>query len=218
MAEPEPLVHALLARCGVRHGFGVRGLATGDVLRPRQVHGGEVALADAAALDREAADAVVTTTPGLRVGVVTADCVPILAASADGRAVAAIHAGWRGLAAGIVEAGVAVLAERAAGESLRAVVGPCIGPECYEVDGPVLAALEARYGTQLLEKTTEITRPGHARLDLGRLAAAALTALGVEAAGLGVCTACDARRFPSYRRDGAAAGRMLHAVAPAPGT
>lgn len=217
MAERQLLTHPLLANIGVPHAFGQRDdpPPPEGLRRPQQLHGREVAIDIAAGLEPVEADAVVTMRPGAWVGVVTADCVPVLAASADGRVVGAIHAGWRGLADGVVEAGVAALRRRAPDARLHAVVGPCIGAECYEVDTPVLAALERRYGAEVLGKATETSRPGHARLDLGGVVGAALAACSVGWARLAsACTACDPTRFHSYRRDGAAAGRLLHAIAP----
>ena len=189
-------------------------------LRSAQVHGAAVARVEGGAtprLDVAEADALVSGVPGAAIAVVTADCVPVLACSEDGAAVAAIHAGWRGLAQGVVEAGIEALAELAGpGRRLAAVVGPRIGVCCYEVDEPVLSALEARYAAEL----PDATRPGaagHAWLDLGGLVAAALARAGVAAETLGVmddcCTRCDADRFHSYRRDGEAAGRMTHFIA-----
>jgi copper oxidase (laccase) domain-containing protein len=131
--------------------------------------------------------------------------------------VAAIHAGWRGLAAGVIGAGVAALrAEAGAHARLVAVIGPHIGACCYEVDEPVLGALAPVFGGRLAPQLAA-TRPGHARLDLGGLAREALLAAGVPADALGAlpraCTRCDAERFHSHRRDGAAAGRLHHFIA-----
>jgi hypothetical protein len=208
--------HPLLRACGVRHGFGMRGdVPPAGMLRPRQVHGARVASAHdcAGGLD---ADAVVARDSADPVGVVTADCVPVLAASADGRAVAAIHAGWRGLAAGVIEAGIEVLRQEAPGELLRAVIGPHVGPCCYEVDAPVLDAL--RHFAADLDAATTASRPGHHWLDLGSLSRSALLRAGVPPCELGViergCTSCDAQRFHSYRRDGPRAGRLVHWIAP----
>jgi len=193
-----------------------------DLARPRQVHGVTVVDASQCRAGAEApeADAVVSGTPGLPVGVVTADCVPVLLATRDGRAVAAVHAGWRGLAAGILENGVAALTRLAGVEEreLKAALGPHAGLCCYEVDAPVLDALRARYGAEM-EAATRPTRPGHARLDLGAIAVAALLRAGLAPAEVGsaafCCTLCDPRRLPSYRRDGPSAGRMLHLIAAA---
>lgn len=216
------LAHELFDALGVVHGFGQRGAAEPpNHLRPRQVHGAVVMRAEAlGGGDPPAADAIVSTRPGLCVAVVTADCLPILVSARSGAAVAAIHAGWRGLAAGVIEAGldalVAAIPGAAARGQMRAVVGPHIGPCCYEVDAPVLDRLAQRYGG-LIDAQLRASRPGHAFLDLGGLALCALERAGLERAQLGsfpdACTRCDARRFHSFRRDGAAAGRMLHFVA-----
>jgi hypothetical protein len=144
------------------------------------------------------------------VGVVTADCVPVLLAA--GGAVAAVHAGWRGLAGGVIARAVEALAEATGGAATVAAIGPCIGACCYEVDEPVLAALERRFGAALPGALAP-TRAGHALLDLPSLARAALVAAGLAPDSIGAlagaCTRCDAERFHSYRRDGATAGRLL---------
>jgi hypothetical protein len=213
----------LLASRAPLHGFGVRGaLPPAGVLRPRQVHG--VAVATAAqcrAVPPPEADAVVSLEPQVPVAVVTADCVPVLLATPSGAGVAAIHAGWRGLADGVLAAGVAALARASSVEpaQLAAGIGPHIGPCCYEVDAPVLDALASGHAEALADAARPV-RPGHALLDLGRLAAAALAAAGLEEASIGraaaACTRCDADRFHSYRRDGPRAGRLLHFIAASP--
>jgi YfiH family protein len=208
------LAHELLSARGAAHGFGLRGAAApAGTVRPKQVHGTRAVRA-AHGVDLGEADAVVCDTPSMSVAVVTADCVPILLADGDARVVAAVHAGWRGLAAGVVESALAALAERgASGQGLAAAVGPHIGACCYEVDEPVLSALEKRFGAAALAAATRPTRAGHARIDLGALVRADLArALDVRAIGdfAGACTRCDAARFESYRRDGARAGRMVH--------
>jgi YfiH family protein len=208
----------LLDACGVAHGFGRIGATPPDrLLRPDQVHG--VAVAEPVGADRlrpEQADAVVSREPGLAVAVVTADCVPVLAASRSGRAVAAIHAGWRGLAGGVVQAGIECLRERSSGESLVAAIGPRIGVCCYEVDDPVLQALERRFGADL-PRALVPTREGHARIDLAWLTAFELERCGLEPSEIalldGVCTQCNPSEFESHRRDGALAGRLLHHIA-----
>ena len=97
----QPIRHPLLVDAGVEHGFGIRGWAgPPELQRPVQVHGCAVVHCSETRDVREiSADAVACRTPGLAVAVVTADCLPILACSEDGSAVAAIHAGWRGQAA-----------------------------------------------------------------------------------------------------------------------
>ena len=150
----------------------------------------------------------------------TADCVPVLACSDDGLAVAAIHAGWRGLAAGVLEAAVAALRARSReGVELVAVIGPHIGSCCYEVDEPVLRPLRDRFGADL-EGTllpSVPRREGHYRVDLGRLSTIALLRAGIDKNHLGsvedACTRCDAARFHSFRRDGKDSGRLVNWVA-----
>jgi YfiH family protein len=208
------LEHPLLAARGAEHGFGVRG-ADGPpgLARPRQVHGSAVARARADAAPLGEADAVWSDAPGVAVGVVTADCVPVLLAGEGARIVAAVHAGWRGLAGGVIGAALdALRAAGAPGASLAAAVGPCIGACCYEVDEPVLARLRARFGSAL-DAHARATRPGHARVALGGLARLELEAAlpaGAVGALADACTRCDAARFESYRRDGARAGRLVH--------
>ncbi len=209
--------HPLLTGLGVAHGFGLRGSPPVPGLRrPRQVHGTRVARAGAEAAPLGEADAVVSAAPGVAVGIVTADCLPLLLAADAGRAVAAVHAGWRGLADGVIAAGLEALRAEAGGAArVLAVVGPHIGACCYEVDEPVLAPLARRFG-DALDAALAPTRPGHARLDLARLALCELENGGVPATLRGVlphaCTRCDAERYHSYRRDGAAAGRLVHWV------
>lgn len=214
----DSLSHPLLAKCRVRHGFGVRGAdSPAGLVRPRQVHGADVVSAiECERFESPAADGVVSDQPGVVVAIVTADCVPILMSSKNGAVVAAVHAGWRGLAAGVVAAGVARVRELAGGQPLYAVIGPYIGCCCYEVDAPVTNALRARFGGEFAASQIT-TRPGHARVDLGRLARVDLLASGLEpeavAALPDACTRCDAERFHSYRRDGSAAGRLVHYIA-----
>jgi hypothetical protein len=214
------LTHPLLED-RVPHGFGERGaVGPPDLRRPKQVHG--AAVVDAGACAEGAmpeADAVVSRLPGAAVGVVTADCLPVLMATAAGDAVAAVHAGWRGLAQGVLPAAVAALRETAGGSPrMIAAIGPYIGACCYEVDAPVLDALGARFGAALAGATRP-ARAGRALLDLGQLAREALVAAGVAprdvGALAGVCTRCDAGRFHSYRRDGPRAGRLVHFIRPA---
>ena len=212
------LCHPVLGALGVEHGFGTRAARSlSRVALPRQVHGTVVATVDSKGeAHPEEADAIVSGAGEGPVGIVTADCVPILAASGDASKVVAIHAGWRGLAAGVVEAGIAALGPGDAHE-IRAVIGPAIGVCCYEVDAPVLGALRLRFDGGLDRATFE-SRPGHARLDLCELVRTELHALGLAASKIGAienaCTRCDDRRFHSYRRDGAESGRLLHFIEP----
>jgi len=214
-------------------------------VRPRQVHGAAVAEAVDGAAHPERADAILAARGGPAVAVATADCVPVLLAAPGGEAVAAVHAGWRGLAAGVVEAGTEALARRVHGlregplpgepergastasppagvgrAALVAGIGPHVGPCCYEVDAPVVEALRRRFGRDLDAALAPSRRggAGHVLLDLGALVRAALLRAGLAGAAIGAaaarCTSCDAERFPSYRRDGPGAGRVVHYVRP----
>jgi YfiH family protein len=220
----KPLREPLLCALAPDHGFGVRGSSGPPGLAcPRQVHGAVVVRAEAClAAEPAEADGVISLRGGPPVGVVTADCVPVLLASDDGAGVAALHAGWRGLAAGVLEAGVRALAEAsgAAPGGFAAGVGPHIGACCYEVDEPVLEALARRHA-EALPAAVRATRPGHARLDLGALTRRALRRAGLAADRIGTasvaCTACEAERFHSHRRDAERAGRMVHFITPGRG-
>lgn len=177
----------------------------------QQVHGTTVlALRDEPALTP--ADASWTTQPGLGCAVLTADCLPVLFASVDGRVVGAAHAGWRGLCAGVLEATVAAL-RVATAEPLQAWLGPAIGPQSFEVGPEVRAAFIAVQADAAgaFQRGTGDRWWG----DLYTLARQRLVHAGVAAQrvyGGGLCTLADAHRFHSYRRDAAAAGRMASVI------
>jgi YfiH family protein len=195
-----------------------------------QVHGAEVVrlraehLRAGAGLPR--ADASICTEPGIACTVLVADCLPVLLCSLDGRAVGAAHAGWRGLAAGVLDHTVAALCE-AAGcgpDRLLAWLGPCIGPAAFEVGADVLQAFGAEPG-QLSPQDALLFRPSPRadgsqrwRADLAGLARRRLAALGVGAgAGAGAvsgghwCTVAEPSRFFSFRRE-PRTGRMAGAI------
>jgi YfiH family protein len=175
------------------------GLDGGRFAQGRQVHGATVRrVLDAPRADAppEPADGQATALRGVAPIVLVADCLPI-ALAAPG-AVAMLHAGWRGLAAGVVEAGVAAVGELAGRPPAAAAIGPGAGPCCYEVGEEVHAALggEGRAGTR--------------NLDLKALARARLERAGVaEVHDAALCTICaDATLFFSHRRDGGVTGRQ----------
>jgi polyphenol oxidase len=180
----------------------------------RQVHGDSVVRATPGGLFD--ADAVWTDdASGTWVGVKSADCVPVLLASEDGRAVAAVHSGWRGTQLRVAARAVEALVQQGArASSMRAAVGPCIQACCYEV-GPELAArFRADFGEA-------VVRDGGVRphLDLARAVQGTLLAAGLLPHNVDIqsaCTMCDARRFFSHRRDKGVTGRHLAFVAPAP--
>lgn len=181
----------------------------------RQVHGSGVLRFDATAGnlqdgDEPEADAAVTSTAGTVLAILTADCLPVVFAAADGSEVAAAHAGWRGLAGGVLEATVAAMRTPAA--RLLAWLGPAAGPQAYEIGVEVRDAFvtaDADAGDAFVA-----TRPGHWRVDLYALARRRLQAAGIPAAAIhggGLCTISDARRFYSHRRD-QRTGRMATLV------
>jgi YfiH family protein len=158
--------------------------------------------------DEPEADAAVTRIPGAVLAVLTADCLPVLFAARDGSVVGAAHAGWRGLAAGVLERTVAAM--RAAPGDILAWLGPAAGPSRYEIGTEVRAAFVDTHADAAACFT--LTRPGHYLIDLYALARLRLRAAGVDAPfGGGLCTITDAARFYSYRRDGRT-GRMASLV------
>jgi YfiH family protein len=172
----------------------------------RQVHGTSVAVEPGD--DEPEADAAVTRMPGTALAILTADCLPVVLASEDGNEVAAAHAGWRGLAAGVLEATVAAM--QAAPERVLAWLGPCAGPQAYEVGQDVFDAFLAR--DPRAAAAFVATRPGHWRVDLYALARQCLLAAGVARVhGGGLCTISDPQRFYSHRRD-RRTGRMATRV------
>jgi hypothetical protein len=174
----------------------------------RQVHGVSVADLGHDHTAEPTADAAIARQPGTVCAVLTADCLPLLVAARDGSAVAAIHAGWRGLAAGVVEATMHALAQ--SGRDLAVWLGPAIGPAAYEVGDEVRDAFVSRANQAAM--CFAPTRPGHWLCDLYALARQRLTALGVrDIQGGEFCTHGDAGRFYSYRRDGAC-GRMASLI------
>jgi YfiH family protein len=181
-----------------------------------QVHGTTVLNADAmsgghAARGGDApprADAALTREPGLVLAVLVADCLPVLLAAHDGSAVAIAHAGWRGLAAGVLEATVAALG--IAGEELHAWLGPAIGPAHFEVGEEVRAAFCAAGGEAAA--AFERNDRGRWQCDLRLLARQRLSRLGVRSIhGEARCTYAEVDAFYSFRRDGNT-GRMAALV------
>ena len=178
-----------------------------DPLWLRQVHGVAVAEAGAATAGCEA-DAAVARQAGAVCAVMTADCLPVLFCDRAGSVVAAAHAGWRGLAGGVLEATVNAMAVPP-GEIL-AWLGPAIGPAQFEVGDEVRAAFTA--GDPGAAAAFVPHGPGKWLADIYALARRRLAAAGVDAvSGGGLCTVSDGRRFFSYRRDGVT-GRMATLV------
>lgn len=179
-----------------------------------QVHGRRVVPAATATTATTKADGCVAERPGRVCAVLTADCLPVLFCDRAGTRVAAAHAGWRGLAAGVLEATVEALGSP--GRSLLAWLGPAIGPSAYEVGTEVRAAFLA---TDPEAAAAFVPSPGGRWLaDLYLLARQRLNRAGVESVfGGHWCTFSDARRFYSHRRDGRS-GRMASLIWLAPST
>lgn len=183
---------------------GAVGLPGAGVARLAQVHGNAVHEVTTAGVAGEG-DALITRTPGLLVAVRTADCVPVLLAGRG--VVAAVHAGWRGLAAGVIAATV----ERLGSGPLVAAVGPCISVDHYEVSEDVVEQLLA---TGVPEREFVRRLPGAARphADLRRVARAQLRQAGVaEVEVLPQCTWATPGLW-SHRRDGLARGSLAAAI------
>ena len=174
----------------------------------RQVHG--CAVADAAADPGDcSADAAIAMRPGQVCAVLTADCLPLLLCDRAGTRVAAVHAGWRGLADGIIEAAIARLAVPP--RNVLCWLGPAIGPNAFEVG----AEVRARFLEQGGEDTKAAFRPapdGKWLANLYALAGERLRRCGVDQVwGGGLCTYSEPERFFSYRRDGVT-GRMASLI------
>ncbi len=165
--------------------------------------------------DGPAADALVTDRTGLALGVITADCAPVLFHDAGARVVGAAHAGWRGAAAGVLEATVAAM--RALGaRHISAVIGPCIGLDSYEVGPDLVAAI-----APTIAAAEKFFRPGRPpdrqKFDLAGYCLARLRAAGIaEAHALGLDTLAAEDRFFSYRRrtlsNGGPIGHQISAI------
>jgi polyphenol oxidase len=166
-----------------------------------QVHGGDVTEATPRGIVErtvfEKCDGLWTDRPGQAMALVTADCFPVALARATGEPrLCVLHVGWRGLLEGIVEAGVAAVGEG----RLSAVIGPGIGPCCYEVGEEVSGPFRQRFGP-------DVAVDGH--VDLGGATKRALEACGVETVErTGHCTSCEPELFFSHRREGGRTGRQ----------
>jgi polyphenol oxidase len=167
---------------------------------------------------RPRADAIVTCTPGLAIGVTTADCGPILLADRQNRVIGAAHAGWRGALGGIVEATVTAMEQLGADRSrIRAALGPMIRQDNYEV-GPDLIARFAAEDSSSDRFFLPAPRNGHALFDLAAYIGARLKKAGIgQIEDLGLCTYADPARFFSFRRSTHRAeadyGRHVNAIA-----
>jgi hypothetical protein len=187
-------------------------------LQLHQVHGCAVAdirAGQAFDLDSQA-DAIVSRDCARTISVRTADCVPILLSSDDGRIVAAVHAGWRGIVSGVIGATISRMADsHAAPQSLIAAIGPCIGREAFEVGPEVLAAFQRVFGSAV---PIERRSGDKGRADLREAARLQLIAAGLRPVCIDTtdrCTATHREEFFSHRRDRGLTGRMAAVIAAA---
>jgi len=169
----------------------------------KQRHTPDVFVAEKAVNWREApvADAIVTTTPGLALGILTADCVPVLLADDAGQVIAAAHAGWRGAFDGVLENTLAAMERLGAARSrIIAAVGPCIGKASYEV-GPEFSARFIARDAAYARYFGDAQSNGHCHFDIATFAADRLKEAGVGRVSVtGHDTCADDARFFSYRR------------------
>jgi YfiH family protein len=196
------------------------GFDAGKLFQTRQVHGSEVLVAEgdpAGFLTRDADALIAHAGSGAAVAVRVADCVPILLGDRSSGSVAAVHAGWRGIVAGVVARAASSLG-RARG--LAAAIGPCIGACCFEVGENVAREIAAATAPSVIVRRDAAHQK--AFVDLRRAVRAQLLAVGLDAEAIedvpaptsteGGCTRCNPS-FYSYRRDGDASGRLVGVIA-----
>jgi YfiH family protein len=193
------------------------GVGLDALVRMQQVHRADVFVAKGIPPSKPEADIAVTDDPSIALSVRVADCVPILLADCRTGAVAAIHAGWKGTAAGAAIVAVESLKSIYGTDprDIVAAVGPSIGPCCYEV-GSELADHFSAHG----DAATWFTRDAKPRLDLWRASRDQLGRAGVPSEHIHVASLCTfdhPTEFHSYRRDGTRAGRLVAAIRSEPG-
>jgi YfiH family protein len=198
----------------LEHGFGTR-LSAGwnrqpDLTSLRQIHSDICVYVTHGAGRVGEGDALMTDVPGVRVGVRTADCIPVLLVDPRSRAVAAVHAGWRGTAQGICTKTVAAMRAQFGSrpEDLLAALGPGIGPCCYQVGAEVAVRFR-----EIFPERDDLDRP--ARLDLPEANRRQLLSSGLSPDRVwvaGLCTFCSGDEFCSWRRESRQAGRMVAAA------
>ncbi|MBV2187113.1 MAG: peptidoglycan editing factor PgeF [Rhizobium sp.] len=194
------------------------GLAPDRLATVHQVHSPDVVVVDRTySGDRPTADALVTASPGVILGVLSADCGPVLFADAEAGVIGAAHAGWKGALGGVLEN--TVLAMQSLGarrEAIAACLGPSISGPNYEV-GPEFVDRFIAENPDFARFFTPSQKPGHAMFDLQGLTVKRLTDAGIRAESLGICTYADPDAFYSYRRTTHAGepdyGRQISAIA-----
>ncbi len=229
---------------GTAHGFATRHGQLSDVLssplaRLRQVHGADVLLIDAstelrafestAIEDRPAGDALITQQHGVTLVIATADCLPVLAFDVETGSIGAAHAGWRGIALGVLPAMLGSMAREFGAQPRNCAValGPCIGAAAYRVGQDVVTSFRAAgvpmtvFGQPREQADTDASSDRTWLCDLARAARYQVEACGIEPSRvytIGRCTYSESDSFHSYRRDGDVAGRMLSGISLTPRT
>lgn len=204
----------------VREAFAV---PDGRLILMRQVHGDRILLLDGDGPLPETlpeCDGLISDRPGVALGIRTADCVPIFFADRTCRIIGAAHAGWRGTALGIAARMVETLAGRFSSrrEDLTALIGPAIGPCCYQVDAPVFDAFSAMPGADLFLRPC--SERGRWMLDLALANLLQIREAGVPSENIftsGLCTSCRRDLFFSHRAGGGSAGRQISLLMMRPG-
>ena len=186
------------------------------IVTMKQVHGDRIVeVRDKNLKEAGEADGTYTAEAGIYLGVLTADCVPILILEPERKIAAAVHAGWRGTLAGIAAKAVGALKERygVAGQGIEAALGPAIGACCYEVKEDVSRPLVDKWG-QLAESSIH-HRSGKTFVDLRGLNRAVLESAGIppnRVYQIGPCTSCAKEEFFSYRRERKETGRQISVI------
>ncbi|MDN5927268.1 MAG: peptidoglycan editing factor PgeF [Hyphomicrobiales bacterium] len=177
------------------------GVAPDALVSVHQIHSPEViVVTEPWGAERPKADAMATATSGIVIGVLTADCGPVLFADAEARVIGAAHAGWKGALTGVLESTIAAMVGLGARrENILAELGPSIGNGNYEV-GPEFVARFVEASPDNARYFTPSPKPGHAWFDLNRYTVDRLKAAGVKADFLDRCTYAEEENFYSYRR------------------
>jgi YfiH family protein len=192
------------------------------VIQVHQVHGSDVhvhpadTIGPAVVWGDVKADGIVTEDPRVVLAVRVADCCPVLLATADGRVVAAVHAGWRGVVSGVTVRAVKAIRERS-GAEIVAAIGPCISFEQFEVGDEVAAEFRAAFGhaADVLVRPRGAQHPGKSLVDLKGALAVQLRAAGVHQIDIDPgCTVSEPELFFSHRRDAGVTGRMIGMIGP----
>ena len=195
------------------------GINPRDLVTLRQVHGNRVVVlteaTDPQLMRGTPGDGLLTNRPDLPLGIITADCFPVVLAAPHVPAVGIVHAGRKGTAAGVVSTAIALMSQAfdAPPEALFVAIGPGIGRCCYEVDEASAEPFQTQF--TLNEAVYRPSRPGHLYLDLQQAIVQQLRQAGVPSTHVwraDLCTACHLHWFYSYRREGPRSGRMLNVV------